>query len=354
MGEDRAFAGAVAGARAQKFRGVRLHAAGLARVVAPRRLENHELRRLELGPALRKRVLDRLVRADGAPENDPLAGIARRPPERRAADADALRPDKNALGVEAVQQIAEALALLADPVFSGNPEAVDEQFVRVDRVAAHLDDLARRHRAAVEVGIEQTQAVRGLRAVLHGRRAREDQHLVGDLRGRRPDLAPVDNVAVTLRPRAGLHPRRVEAGVGLGHREAGFLAALDQRRQKPPPLLLRAEGDDGERAENVHVDGRTAAHRRARLGDGAHHQRRFGDPQAGAADLRRHGDAEPAGLGDRGVKFVWERMSAFAFAPPGGVEAATDARNRLDDTLPFLREGNAHARRCLSDAELRQ
>src|SRR6185436_5243842 len=91
-------------------------------------------------PAFRERMLDRLVLPDRAPEDDPLARVHRRTPERRAADADRLRRDQDALGIHAVQDRAEAVTLGADAVLLGHLEAVDEDHVRVDGVATHLVD----------------------------------------------------------------------------------------------------------------------------------------------------------------------------------------------------------------------
>ena len=76
--------------------------------------------------------------------------------------------DQDALGVEAVQDVAEALAFFADAVLIGDEQAVDEDRVRVDRLAAHLRDAVHVDLAAVEVGVEDRDAVgrprRSLRA----------------------------------------------------------------------------------------------------------------------------------------------------------------------------------------------
>ena len=61
-------------------------------------------------------MLDRLVLADRPAEHDALLGVARGAGQRRAADADRLGRDQDALGVHAVQDVLEALALLADAV----------------------------------------------------------------------------------------------------------------------------------------------------------------------------------------------------------------------------------------------
>ena len=126
----------------------------------------------------------------------------------------------------------------------------------VDRLAAHLLDLARMHALAVEVGVEQAEAVGRVLDLLQRRGARQQQHLVGDLRGGDPHLLAVDDVAVALALGAQLQLRRVEAGVRLGDGEAGLLLAFRHRRQHALALLVVAEHDDRVEAEDVHVDRR--------------------------------------------------------------------------------------------------
>ena len=162
--------------------------------------------------------------------------------------------------------------------------------------AAHLRDLAHLDRAAVEVGVEQGHALRRARRLLERRRAGQDQHLLGDLGGRGPDLAADDDVAVAVAHRPRLEPGRVEPDIGLGHREAGLFLAGDQRRQKAPLLLVGAEHDDRVQPENVHVHRRGAAEPGAGLRDRLHDDRRLGDAEPAAAIFLRHRDAEPAAL----------------------------------------------------------
>jgi hypothetical protein len=59
---------------------------------------------------------------------------------------------------------------------------------------------------------------------------------------------------------------------------------------------IGAEHHGRMQAEDVHVHRRRARQPGAGGGDGVHHERRFGDAQAGAADIPRHRDAQPAGL----------------------------------------------------------
>ena len=108
---------------AEVFGGVGLGTARLARIVERRRLEGHQIRRLELGPAFGQRMLDRLVLADGAAEHLALLGVVDGAAEREAADADRLGGDQDALRVEAVQDVAKAGALLADQIVPGTLSA---------------------------------------------------------------------------------------------------------------------------------------------------------------------------------------------------------------------------------------
>src|SRR6185437_6513150 len=116
MGHDRLPGGIMAGARAEEFRAVGLSAAGLAMIVQPRRAQHHLPCRFEIHPFLRKRMLDALVLADRAIEYDAVARISGRAAKGILADAHGFGAKQDTFRIEAVQDIGEALALLADPV----------------------------------------------------------------------------------------------------------------------------------------------------------------------------------------------------------------------------------------------
>src|SRR3546814_14032958 len=99
-------------------------------------------------------MLDALVLTDWPVEHDALLGILGRTPQRVAADADRLGADQDALGVEAVEDIGEALAFLADPVLFGNEQPIDEDRVRIHGLAAHFRDAMDVALAAIEFGLE--------------------------------------------------------------------------------------------------------------------------------------------------------------------------------------------------------
>src|SRR5688572_6156438 len=302
------------------FRRVGLRTAGLAHIVERRRLHRHQARGLELHPALRERMLDALVAADRTVEDDAFLGVLRGALERRLAQPDSLRGDEDAFGIHAVQDVFEAAALLADAVGGRRAQPVDEELVGVDAAASHLVDRAHLDPGAVEVGVEEAHAERWLRALLDRRRAREHQHLLRDLGRGDEHLGAGEHVVVALahglRPDAG----GVQAGIGLGHREARLLFAADQRRQHARLLLLSAEDDHGVQAEDVHVHGRSRALAAARLRDGLHHDGRFGHAEAGAAVLRRHADPEPGAACHRLVEVVREFAAAVALEPVAVVE----------------------------------
>ena len=76
--------------------------------------QRHQPSRFELHPFLGERMLDALVLADRAAEHRPLARIGGGASQSVLPDADRLRRDQDALGVEAVQDGCETATLLAD------------------------------------------------------------------------------------------------------------------------------------------------------------------------------------------------------------------------------------------------
>ena len=77
-------------------------------------------------------------------------------------------------------------------------------------------------------------------------------------------------------------------------------------------------------------------------GDRLHHQRRLGDAEARAAVRLRHGDAEPAGVGERAVEVVGEAALAVLAQPVVGVERRAEPLDRVADAFLLGREGEIH------------
>ena len=342
VGHHRALAGVPGGTSAHVLGGVGLGTAFLAVVVQPRRLEGQQVGRFERHPALGQGVLDRLVLADRPAENDALLGVLRGPGQCCLADADCLRGDQHALGIQPVQQVVETLALFADAILERHLQAIDEHLVGVDRLATHLLDLADLDLRAVEVRVEQRQAVGRLPALLLWSGAGDQEHLVGDLRRRRPHLLAVYHVAVAVAFGAGVEGGRVEAGIGLGDGEAALYLALDDVGQDAPLLFLGAEHHDRVRAEDIEVNRRGALQRRARLGHRLHQQGRLGDAETRAAVFLGHGDAQPAGIGHRLVEVVGKSAFLVLLQPVPVVELGTQPGDAVADRELVLGEGEIH------------
>ncbi|MEA3220786.1 MAG: hypothetical protein OZX49_01901 [Immundisolibacter sp.] len=333
VGHHRLRAGLEAGLGGQVLGGIGMRAAVGAAVVLAGGVQHHQVGGFELGPAFGEWMLDGLVLADRAAEHDPLPGVLGGLAQRHAADADGLGGDQDALRIQAVQQVTKALAFLADAVLHGDFQAVDEHLVRVHALAAHFLDLAHLHPGAVQVAVEQRQAVDRPGAFLQRRGAGDQQHLVRVLGVAGPHLLAVDHVTVAVAAGEGFKVRGVQARVGLGHGKAGALLAADQRRQEALALLGRAEFDDHVRPEQVQVNGRGARQAGARRGDGLHHQRRFGNAKPRAAIGLRHGDAQPPARG-HGVHEIHRKFAVVVpFEPVAVIEGLTQALDLLADGL---------------------
>src|SRR3546814_9113677 len=80
-------------------------------------------------------------------------------------------------GIEAHENVFETVAFLADPVLDRDFEVIDEELVRIDAFAAHLLDFARLAAAAVEIGVEQRDAIGGPLALFARRGDRKSTRL---------------------------------------------------------------------------------------------------------------------------------------------------------------------------------
>ncbi len=209
-------------------------------------------------------------------------------------------------------------------------------------MAAHLVDQPHVDLGAVKVGIEQRQPL-GLALDLVDRRgAGQQQHLVGHLGRRDPDLLAIDQIAAVLALGPGLERRGVEAGIGLGDGEAGLVAATYDPGDKALLLFLGAEQDHGLEPKDVDVDRRGAAHARAGLGDRLHHDRGFGDPQTRAAIGLRHGDAQPAGVSQRAVEILGKHARLVSLQPVLVRELRAVLEDGVSDVLLVWSEREIH------------
>jgi hypothetical protein len=75
------------------------------------------------------------------------------------------------------------------------------------------------------------------------------------------------------------------------------------------------------------MDGRSRGIAAATTPHRVHHDSGFGDAEARAAQLDRHGNAEPAAVGHRPVEFLREAGLPVAFAPVIVAKAGADLRD---------------------------
>src|SRR4029077_2744772 len=206
-------------------------------------------------------------------------------------------------------------ALLADAVRGRDAKAVEEDLIRIHRLAPHLLDLADLDASSIDGGVEEAEPVRRLAHLVERRGPRQQQHLVGRLNGRNPYFLAIDDITIAVAPGARLQPRGVQPGVRLSDGKTGALLAAREWRQHALLLLVSAEHHDGVESEDVHVDGRCATHPRAGFGDGAHHQPPLEDAEAGSAILLGDADAEPTVLRERGDEFLRKPSLAIPLQP---------------------------------------
>ena len=158
-------------------------------------------------------------------------------------------------------------------------EVLDEDRVRIDRLAAHFRDQVDVDLAAVHVGVKNRHAVGRARAVFKLGGAREQHDLVGDLPGGGPHLLAIDHVTARHFLREGLDRGGVEAGVRFGEAEAALVGARHQWRHPALRLLGCGEHHNRVRPEQVDVHRRGRRHAAAVAAHLVHHDCRFSHPQ---------------------------------------------------------------------------
>src|SRR5215210_7639586 len=241
--------------RGEQERHVHLSPAGLAAIELLRRPEAHQVGGLHPHVRLRYGKLDALVLPYRAPEDlaflGPLGGLVDEPPPV----ADALAGDEDPLGVHAVQDVAEALALLPDQGARRDAQVLEEELVGL--VVDHDPPGLYREPAALRLvqGEEEDREPLGLTPhLLPGRRPSQQDHVVGVLHAGDVDLAPVDDVVLAVGAPPGRSPQGGRVGPSLRLRHAeGLQANLAARYlgQVLPLLLLGAVPEQG--SHRVHL-----------------------------------------------------------------------------------------------------
>ena len=301
--------------RRQQLRHVGLGATRLSGLEQPGRLLRHQGRGLGCRERLGDRELHALVLPDRAAEHFPVVGVIRRLLDEPAGISDTLMRDQDALRVHAVEDITEAFAFLTDQILGGHFEIVEEDFRRrmIDHRAdrpnfqpvtlrlAHIDD-------------EDGQAVGAFLHLVLRRGPGEQQHQVGMLCARGPDLLTIHDIfVIALFHRRGGEGKRIGAAGRLRHPES-LQAQLPAGDLRQIFFLLLLVPVPEQAAHDVHL-GMAGAAIAAGFVDFLEDRRRRADGQPAAAIFLRDQDREIAGLGQCLDEF--RRIGALpVFLPP--------------------------------------
>ena len=124
MGLHGAVGGEVAGLGREVLGGVGLLGARQSVVVATAGVAQDVLGRPQTHVGIGEGEGHTLIRADGVAEHDALGRVRHGSAQRRPADPESLGGDEDALGIEPVEQVVEAAALVADAVGLGHEQVV--------------------------------------------------------------------------------------------------------------------------------------------------------------------------------------------------------------------------------------
>ena len=274
---------------------------------------------------------DALVLADRPAEHHPLFRIGHSRTQGRTTDSNCLGGHQHPLGVEPVDEVAEALTLLAHTVDDWHVHIVVSGLAARHRIAAHLRDRHHAHSGRVLVDEEQGHSLGRFGAFLQRGGAGEQQDAIGFEGLGGPDLATGDHILIAGSHGAGGDVGGVGAGVGFGDAERDVEAAVGDTRKVEPLHLLTAVADDRLHAEDAHVQGRGTVHRGARGGHLLQHRCCFDDATSPASVPLGNGDADPSGPGHRPVEVPGEEVRPVALGPVGIVELGAQCRHVFAD-----------------------
>ena len=206
----------------------------LARIGRKRLRMHHQLGGTHLRIGAGDRKLHALILSDRPSEQLAVLGILRGLGDEPFGIANAFRRDQDALGIHPRKNVAKSLPFLANQVFGRHAQIVEEN-LRGGVVHHGADRIDGDARALCEPHVDQKyrQAICALfRLFLRGG-AREQQHQIGMLGARGPDLLAIDDiviVAFALCRRA--QGQCVRPGCWLGDSESlqTQFAAGDQRQ----------------------------------------------------------------------------------------------------------------------------
>ena len=234
-----------------------------------------------------------LVLADGATEDVALARVIAGLFDEPFGVADTFCRDQNALGIHAGEDVAEALAFLADATFRGNAHVFKKHFagIVVHHRADRPDGQALiQNRTHVDEKCGESLCL--LAHLIARRGTCEQHHQVGMLGAARPNFLAVDDVFIALALGECAQRGRVGAARRLGDAE-GLQPKLAGGDLRQVSLLLRRRAVPQDGAHRVKLGMARRAVAAARL-YGLEDGGRGGEAEAGAAELFGNEDGKEA------------------------------------------------------------
>src|SRR5919107_3521180 len=333
-GLHRGVRGLPGGVGGQQQGHVGLGAAGLARVEQFGCSKAHEVGGLHAYVCPCYGELDALVLAYLAAEDEALRGAAGCTVHEPPPVADALGGDEDPLGVHAVEDIAEALALLTDQAVRRYAQVLEEELVGliVDHHAPGFYCKAIPYGLAQVKDKDRESLGLALHLIARGGPGQQD-HVVGVLHARDVDLAPVDYVMIPIGASHGGRPQGGRVGSGLRLRYAEGLQAelaAGDLGQIFLFFLLGAVPQQGSHRVHLRVS-------RLRVSAGAVYlfedDRGLGEAQAHPPVLLGYERAEVAGFGHRPDELLRVLAFGIEFAPVAVRELRADLPHALPELL---------------------
>src|SRR5690606_6469914 len=175
--------------------------------------------------------------------------------QRPATNTNTFGSNKDAFGVEAVQQHAETFAFFPDAIGLVYNKILDEDGVGIHGIAAKLVDFTDLDTIPVEIRIEQGHSVSAFLALFYWRGSRQKQQFCRLLRCCGPDLSAVDDIFVAFPHRARADGGCIKSRVWLRYAKGNLIPSLDQWWNDPLLLFFCAVDDHRMRPEKIDVKG---------------------------------------------------------------------------------------------------
>src|ERR1700737_550406 len=260
-----------------------LGAAVLALVVEIRRHPRCQLSRVQAGMAVGKRKLDSLVLTDRPPIDLARPGIVHGFRKRGMTEAYRFERDQDALGVDAIEQHAEAVAFGTDAIALIGAQTFDKQLERRNSMAPHFPDLTHLNVRAVHVHEEESQYFSGAGTFISGRCASQQKAFFGAISLGDPSLVAINPISGALPDGSGADRGDIASEVRLSEAHADVEIPPHYGRQRRCPHLLGSVPHDGLHTKHADVDGARATHARTVGRYSLEDYARLADAQSGPA-----------------------------------------------------------------------